>query len=118
LSIYENTFRFLAELFRHQQVRDSRIFYLSDHGQDLSKSGFSHCNSDAPNIAEWKVPMLLHNVRTSPPSNMGLYDVIVDALGFRPTRANSISAELGDVMIYGSLNNRLGADIKQYHPSD
>ena len=118
LSIYENTFRFLAELFRHQQVRDSRIFYLSDHGQDLSKSGFSHCNSDAPKIAEWKVPMLLHNVRKPPLSNMELYDAIVDALGFRPTQASSISAELGDVMIYGSLNNRLCADIKQYRPSD
>ena len=84
-SIKENTIDFLDELAEIIKNKNFEIFYLSDHGQNVSDSGLTHCNSDSPIQSEWEIPLLLYNVDNTSiekiKNNISLYDAITNSLG-------------------------------------
>ena len=114
-SIKENTIDFLDELAEIIKNKNFEIFYLSDHGQNVSDSGLTHCNSDSPIQSEWEIPLLLYNVDNTSiekiKNNISLYDAITNSLG-----ENIIGNKYNSnyhYLFYGSLNKRFGKEIKK-----
>jgi glucan phosphoethanolaminetransferase (alkaline phosphatase superfamily) len=59
MAIYWNTNRFFEKLLENT-LKDSFIFYTSDHGQNLFDKGIqTHCNTEEPAFSEGLVPFLI-----------------------------------------------------------
>lgn len=117
-SIYRNTFHFLASMLTTLTTRETMVFYTSDHGQNLHASGFPHCNSREPHRAEWEVPLLTYNV---PPEirkfltvNSRLHGSILGAMGYALSNGHSVSKTPKDLLLFGSVNTRLGGRLSQF----